>query len=148
MKPLIIWCLFTICVCSCSKEYQKETPAISQQKWKLVKMTGSMLNSETTGSDMAWQEYYVFNRDSTFIKSREQDGQVKEASGTYVYINHNDEKSMSLTFNSGYGIMAGCYSGLPKENLRIISLIKMVGTWNICDGPGLEYQLVDEGARD
>jgi hypothetical protein len=129
---------------SCSKENQGQPAKDNGQKWELVKMRGSMINSETTGAKMSWQEYYIFNGDSTFIKSREQNGQVKEATGTYAYVIHDDEKSLSLTFNSGYELMASCFSGLPKENLRIISSTKMVGSWDICDGPGLEYQLVGQ----
>jgi hypothetical protein len=126
---------------SCSKEDQKDLTAANLQIWQLVKMTGSMSNSETTGKDMAWQEYYIFNADSTFLKSREQDGQVKEAKGTYSYSTLADEKNILLTFNSGFELKASCLSGPPQEKLRIVSTTKMLGTWNHCDGPGLEYQL-------
>jgi hypothetical protein len=136
--------LFIVSLFSCSKEDQKELTANNQQKWELVKMKGSMINSETTGANMAWQEYYIFNADGTFIKSREKNGQIEEAKGTYAYVVGDNEKSLALTFNSGYGIMGNCYSGLAREDLRIISSTKMLGTWEICDGPGLEYQLVGQ----
>jgi hypothetical protein len=149
MKPSTITALLLVtCLFSCSKEDQKELPANNQQKWQLVKMTGSMINSETTGKDMAWQEYLVFNADSTFLKSREQNGQVKEARGTYSYSTTVNEKYLVLTYQSGYELKASCLSGLPKENLLIISSEKIIGTWNICDGPGLEYQLVKQSTED
>jgi hypothetical protein len=34
-------------------------------------MSGSVPDSETTGSDMEWQESYRFFEDSNFIKTRE-----------------------------------------------------------------------------
>jgi hypothetical protein len=132
--------LFVACLFSCSKEDQKELSASNQQKWQLVKMTGSMINSVTTGKDMSWQEYYVFNADGTFLKSREQNGQVKESSGTYS----KDEKYISLTYKKGAELIASCTGVQNQEQLYIVSADKLVGTWNICDGPGLEYQLVGQ----
>lgn len=107
-----------------------------------------MTNSETTGKDMDWQEYFVFNADSTFVKSREQNGQVKEAKGTYAVSTTANEKYFVLTYQSGYELKASCLSGPPQENLRIVSSNKIVGTWNICDGPGLEYELVGQVVID
>ncbi len=107
-----------------------------------------MNNSETTGNDMAWQEYFIFNTDSTFLKSREQNGQVKEARGTYSFSTTAYEKYFVLTYQSGYELKASCFSGLPQENLLMASSTKIMGTWNICDGPGLEYQLVKQDGKD
>jgi hypothetical protein len=159
MKPITIILLVSVgyifisllsigLLSSCSKEDQKELTTTDQQKWQLVKMTGSMTNSETTGKDMAWQEYFVFNTDSTFLKSREQNGQVKEARGTYSLSTTTNEKYFALTYQSGYELKASCFSGPPQENLLIVSSNKIIGTWNICDGPGLEYQLVKQDGKD
>jgi hypothetical protein len=155
MKPIAIILLVSVgyilvsllsigLLSSCSKEDQRELKTTDQQKWQLVKMLGSMTNSETTGKEMAWQEYIVFNADSTFLKSREQNGKVKEARGTYSISTKASEKYFVLKYNSGYELMASCYSGLAKEDLLIISPNRIIGTWNICDGPGLEYQLVEQ----
>ena len=35
--------------------------------WKLIKMTNSMSNSETSGSEMEWQETYQLFSDGTFL---------------------------------------------------------------------------------
>jgi hypothetical protein len=40
-------------------------------KWILTQMTGMTANSQTTGSDMEWQEFYLLNANGTFKKSRE-----------------------------------------------------------------------------
>jgi hypothetical protein len=36
-----------------------------------TQMTGMTANSQTTGSDMEWQEFYLLNANGTFKKSRE-----------------------------------------------------------------------------
>ena len=125
---------------SCSKEDQKVVTADYPQKWQLVKMTGAMINSETTGKDMDWQEYYLLNSDGTFLKSHERNGQLKQGSGTYM----RGEKYISLTYTQGVELIASCTSAQNLEQLCIVSSTKMVGTWNACDGPGLEYQLVGQ----
>jgi hypothetical protein len=35
-------------------------------------VSGSIPNSETTGTAMEWQEFYLFNTNGTFTKSREE----------------------------------------------------------------------------
>jgi hypothetical protein len=142
MIVLLIGCFFS---CSTEKVKKEEGDGSYPQKWQLVKMTGSMINSVTTGKDMSWQEYYMFNADGTFLKSREQNGQVKVAIGTYSYPpNQSGEKSILITYQSGFELRASCFSDPPQESLTIISADKLVGTWNICDGPSLEYQLVGQ----
>lgn len=107
-----------------------------------------MINSVTTGKDMSWQEYYVFNADGTFLKSRETNGQTKEGSGTYSYTTSTNEKYISLTYKLGTDLIASCYTAQKQEQLIIVSTNKLVGTWNECDGPGLEYELVGQVVID
>jgi hypothetical protein len=140
MKNLIILML-AVGLGSCSSEPAHPNELGGPQKWELVKMTGSMINSVTTGSDMSWQEYYFLNEDGTFFKSREQNGKVQEARGTYSRT--PDEQSVLLTYQSGLHLRASCLSDPSQEILNIVSSNKLVGTWNICDGPGLEYKLVE-----
>ncbi len=106
-----------------------------------------MISSETTGKDMSWQEYYLFNSDSTFIKSREQNNIVKEATGSYSYVAKDNEKYILLNFKTGTELIASCL-GQQQEHLSVVSTEKLLGTWNICDGPGLEYQLVKQDIKD
>jgi hypothetical protein len=147
MKNLITL-MFAAGLAACSSESAEPKELSSQQKWELVKMTGSMINSVTTGQDMDWQEYYIFNADSTFIKSRQRDGKVQEATGTYSYSNKPNEQSIIITYRSGLNLRASCQSDPSEERLIIISPRKLIGTWNPCDGPGLEYQLVENAAID
>lgn len=142
--PIFPALLALACLFACAEQDPKEGIAPDGQKWQLVRMTGSMINSETTGPDMAWQEYIVLAADASFLKSRQQNGHVKVARGSYSLATVNDEQYVVLNYTSGYELRASCHSGLAEEHVRVISPTKMVGTWNICDGPGLEYQRVEE----
>lgn len=143
MKHIIILMVLALGLASCSKdsplsENSKELAASSQQKWVLIKMTGSFGLNTTTGSDMQWQEHYIFNGDSTFTKNRVQDTTNKTAFGTYKLITESGQEYVELTFISGKELVGSCY-GEGKERLWKTSVNRMKGTWNICDGPSLEY---------
>lgn len=114
----------------------------SSQKWKLVQMTGSVANSLTEGDDMEWQEYYIFNPDGTFIKSRERDGSLLEATGSFemVEFDNDDADYLKLLFETGGELAGGCY-GYGTETLQYISADKLQNTWMACDGPGLLYKI-------
>src|SRR6188472_3558064 len=105
MKKLVLSLLITGTLFSCSHDGQEpdfcsgEIELESQQfpqSWKLVKMTGGMINSETTGSAMAWQETIVLNDDKTFRKVRERDNQATETSGTYALAYDDADKRYQL----------------------------------------------------
>ena len=115
------------------------------QKWELVRMSGSMVNSTTTGADMEWQEYYVFAFDGTFQKIRTKDGIVSEATGIFEFVEYeNDEADyLELTYNEGIGLIGNC-SGDQKEVLIYNSATEISNTWQACDGPGLYYVLAED----
>ncbi len=123
-----------------SAQLNRETNAYPQ-KWELVKMTGSFTNSETTGTDMAWQEFYLLEPNHTFTKSRESNGDTKEAKGTYAFVDLSDGKYLELTYESDNELIGNC-TGEPKEYLRLTAENTLVATWLACDGPGLEYKKV------
>jgi len=126
---------------SCSGEIDLEQ-MVFPQKWKLVKMTGSMMGSATTGADMTWQEYIALNQDGTFIKHREQDDQSQEVTGTYTYSKASDNSGLelTLTFPSSSNLVGSCYSQ-TEEKYSLTSRCTLIGTWQHCDGPGLDYKL-------
>jgi len=70
MKRLTIIVAFLFIFCSCTKDTVETVTDDYHGKWTLVKMSGSMFNSETVGTAMDWQEFYLFNNDGTFTKSR------------------------------------------------------------------------------
>jgi hypothetical protein len=121
---------------SCTKEFD---PDKFPQTWQLTSMFGQTPNSSTSGSDMEWQESYLLNSDGTFTKSRERNGVIIEASGTFVFKDLTDGKFLELSFDSNSAIIGSCTPGL-KETLWVKSEKKMSGTWSYCDGPGLEYE--------
>ena len=114
----------------------------SSQKWVLVEMTGSMVNSSTKGEEMEWQEYYVFNPDGSFLKNRERDGTVSEATGTFemVEFDNDDADYLELTYLKGMDLVGNC-SIKDIEILRYLSQSEIYNTWMACDGPGLYYVL-------
>lgn len=114
------------------------------QKWTLVEMTGSVAgDAPATGNDMAWQEYYILNEDSTFTKHREQDGEVSEASGVFTFVTTAEESYIELTYPSDNQLIGSCYSQLMVESLLVVSETELKGTWQACDGPGLTYERTD-----
>ncbi|MFD0975272.1 hypothetical protein [Salinimicrobium gaetbulicola] len=110
--------------------------------WKLIQMTGSIPNSETTGSEMDWQETYQLNSNGTFQKSRERDGVVTEVSGTYNLTDNSKEQLLELNFNSESEIIGSCTSNI-KETMIFQSETIFYNSWNACDGPGLKYEKIE-----
>jgi hypothetical protein len=146
IPPLIcLWFAF-----SCSTEDKTEplrkidisessSPDQFPQKWQLIKMSGTIIHSETTGTDMAWQEYYRLNSDSTFVKHRERDGIITEASGKFYIDSTSSDKFLQLIYNMDNDIIGSCFEG-KTESLWYFTENKLIGTWSFCDGPGLEYE--------
>lgn len=139
MKNLVfVLGVFFVCI-SCDKT--NEEIVLTSGKWKLIKMTGSFVNSTTVGDEMAWQEYIIFNEDATFIKSRTLDGTTIEAFGTYKELNNDKDAFLELQYSSGSELKASCGH---SETLLINGKNLLVGSWNICDGPSLEYQQINK----
>jgi len=140
MKKYLL-CLFLICSLSTCTGDDELEPDQFPQKWQLVKMSGEMLNTETTGADMAWQEYYILNSDDTFTKLREQDGILSEASGSFEFVYSGEEEYLELNYPAENDLIGNCEQE-PRERLVLKSDDRLLGTWSYCDGPGLEYKRV------
>ena len=99
MKNLIFISLLICTLFSCTKtdEFNIEQ---YPQKWQLIKMTGQIPNSETTGTNMEWQEFYLLTSNATFIKSRERDGILTEESGNFSFEDLSDGKYLVLTYET------------------------------------------------
>lgn len=141
MKYLTLLLLFLCFLSACNKEEDDDNFDIDEfpQKWELVKMTGQIPNSETTGDKMEWQEYYRLNLDSTFTKLRERNGEVVEASGNFVFEELSDGEYLVLSYKTDNILIGSCSNNL-EEVLWLKSETKMTSTWLACDGPGLEYK--------
>jgi len=143
MKKQILFLMIIGILFSCNKNEDNinlENQIIGN--WKLVQMTGSIPNSETTGTEMEWQEIYRLNADGTFLKSRDRDGVITEVSGTYTLINNSNEPLLELTFDSESQIVGSCTSN-TKETMSLQSETIFLSSWNACDGPGLKYEKID-----
>ena len=141
MKKQILFLMIIGILCSCSKnDINLENQIIGN--WKLIQMSGTIPNSETTGTAMEWQETYLLNTDGTFQKSRNRDGVITDISGTYKLINNSTESLLELNFNSESEIIGSCTSN-TKETMNIQSETIFLSSWNACDGPGLRYEKID-----
>ena len=139
MKKGILFLMVIGISFSCNKD-DSDTELLGH--WILVRMTGSMSNSETTGSEMEWQEGYQININNTFQKSRNRDGVVTNISGTYNLINSSNGKLIEFVFDSESEIIGSCHPNL-KEIMSFPSGNTFSSTWHACDGPGLIYKKAD-----
>ena len=127
---------------SCNKNDDNDTENELVGNWKLIQMTGSIPNSETSGTEMEWQETYVLNANGTFLKSRDRDGITTEVSGTYNFINNSNEPLIELNFDTESDIIGSCTSNM-KETMNLQSETIFLSSWEACDGPGLKYEKIN-----
>jgi hypothetical protein len=145
MRYLTIIVAFLTIFSSCTKDTEETTAATTAghlEKWELVKMSGSIPNSETTGTAMEWQEYYLFNNDGTFTKFRIRNKIETKATGTYTTIYDQYGKYLELTYPNDNELIGNCLGDL-KEILFLKANNTLSSSWSACDGPGLEYKMVD-----
>lgn len=147
LKLKLILVIVLVCF-SCSNPddfgFESTEFVYSDQKWELVRMTGNFVGSETTGDAMDWQEYYILSPQGTFIKSRTRNDMVTEAIGTFeiVEFETDPEHYVFLTFETGLDLVGNCGEG-ANELLMYRSPTILSSTWQACDGPGLDYRLVN-----
>ena len=140
MKKFGITFILMLSLISCSNEDTNPPLVLDYYgKWQLTEMSGSVINSVTTGPKMYWQEFYVFNTDGTFVKTRIKDNTTTTASGTFSVVTILDETHLELTYSENSTLVGSCYGNL-KEDLFINNNNLLVSTWQNCDGPGLVYQ--------
>ena len=143
MKSLALIVVFLSVFSSCTKDKEETTITIDYHgKWTLVKMSGSIINSVTTETSKDWQEYYSFNNDGTFSKSRTRNTIKTTVSGTYTTQTNSDLLYLELTYPKDSEIIASCYGNL-KEELYFSASTSLSSTWRNCDGSGLDYEKVN-----
>ncbi len=149
MKKVYFLFIFVLLLCSCSQPDSSQVDdaelQFAEQKWELVRMSGSMVNATKIGSDMEWQEYYVFSLDGTFQKIRSNDDITSKATGFFEVVEYDNDESdyLELTYEEGFGLIGNC-SGDQTEILIYQSNTEIANTWMACDGPQLDYILVQD----
>ncbi|MBL7561238.1 hypothetical protein JAO71_15710 [Olleya sp. YSTF-M6] len=138
MKNKILFLMIIGVLFSCNNNDDNDTENELLGNWKLIQMTGSIPNSETSGAEMDWQETYVLNANGTFLKSRERDGITTEVSGTYNF----NEPLIELNFDTESEIIGSCTSNM-KETMNLQSETIFLSSWEACDGPGLKYEKIN-----
>jgi len=142
MKNKILFLMIIGVLFSCNNNDENDTENELVGNWKLIQMTGSIPNSETSGAEMDWQETYVLNANGTFLKSRDRDGITTEVSGTYNFINNSNEPLIELNFDTESEIIGSCTSNM-KETMNLQSETIFLSSWEACDGPGLKYEKIN-----
>ncbi|WP_051554651.1 hypothetical protein [Maribacter antarcticus] len=149
MKKVYFLFISVLLLFSCSQ------PDISQaddaevkfadQKWELVRMSGKRVNSTKIGSDMEWQEHYLFSLDGTFQKTRSNGDIISKATGIFEVVEYDNDEAdyLELTYQEGFGLIGNC-SGDQTEILIYQSNTEIANTWMACNGPGLDYILVQD----
>jgi hypothetical protein len=139
-STFLIFIAFALLI-SCSGTDVIVTQAGCQGKWELVKMSGRTLNSETLGTEMEWQEFYLLNDNGTFSKSRTIASNTSQSTGTYNTNTNGTESYIELTYSTQSDIIGSCYGNL-KEELYFNTSAILISTWQNCDGPRLEYRKI------
>ncbi|MDX6183021.1 hypothetical protein SGQ44_11925 [Flavobacterium sp. Fl-77] len=142
MKKIGIIFILVLSLFSCSNETKEISAASASDfhgKWTLIKMSGTFPDSETTGNQMEWQEFYIFNTDRTFVKTRVRNNTTTTESGIFETKDFNGLTHFELTFLGNSTLAGNCY-GNSKESLFIDADGLLTGTWRTCDGPGLVYK--------
>ncbi len=137
MKKLAVYALAAVLFIGCVDDVDNVEERFPQQ-WNLVRMTGPDGRGFKTGSRLDWQEFYLLKEDGSFLKTRLDAGIRTSATGTFVIDDSGDETLLILTFDEENEIIASC-STEPVETLIVANNSLLIGTWQACDGPLLEY---------
>ncbi|WP_022823766.1 hypothetical protein [Hymenobacter norwichensis] len=143
MKNALLLFLSIATLGSCQKDEVVETQTTTYpQTWQLVKSTSGWTNTILTGAALPWQETYVFQADSTFTKTRIQNGQAVDAHGTFSVRTSTSGQYSILTYNATNSLIGTCTPSQLKEYLFVKPNDTLVNSWEACDGPRLEYEKV------
>ncbi len=141
MKNRYVFLFLVVVLFSCNKSKVN----LKYEAWKLVEMTGQIVDSKQTGADMSWQESYQLKPNGTFVKQREKNGVLNEASGSYEIDELSDGKYLILTYDRNDNIIGNCDAGLT-ESLKFEADNRLRSSWWACDGPGLLYEKIEQNA--
>ncbi|QCK16831.1 hypothetical protein [Mangrovivirga cuniculi] len=122
----------------CVKEeiiYECEAPI--EGKWMLTKVFIGWSETELTGEDIGYEEYYIFNSDGSFSKTNISEEGSKSVNGIYSEIETTDGNQLKLEYPEDHELIENC-TGDPIEVLTILTN-ELKGGSAPCDGPDLYY---------
>lgn len=137
MRSVVFYVLATFIFSACIDDVDNVEERFPQQ-WNLVRMSDPNGHGFRTGNQLDWEEFYLLREDGSFLKSRLDDGVKTSVTGTYVFEETEDETLIILTFDEENEIISSC-SAEPQETLIVANNNLLIGTWQACDGPLLEY---------
>ena len=115
------------------------------QTWQLVAMTDSVT---TTGSNMPWQETYFLKHETYFSKLERKCRKLRVWPDTggmagfpcnFIFFDSLGERYLELTYPDDDFLIGNCVAQ-HIETLLLASSTKLIGTWQNCGGPRLEYR--------
>jgi len=136
----VYFILSTILLTTCTSNSNDLDVKQKDQNWKLVKMTGSVVGSETTGSSMDFQEEIILKSNGEFSKVRTKNNKTQTVSGTYSFLELDDGTYLELSYPTRHELIGNCTGNLI-ETYWMKTSTRLQGTWLACDGPGLEYEI-------
>lgn len=126
---------------SCTDDNGTTADLVQQEisvELNLVKMSGQIRGSETTGEDMSWQETYILGSEMRFKKIRKTDEGSSTSEGKFDIVMINSDKYLKFIHDADSELVGNC-TGDKIELLKYTSSDSVESTWNACDGPGLMY---------
>ncbi|MEH6657118.1 hypothetical protein [Leeuwenhoekiella marinoflava] len=126
---------------SCADENDTTADLVQQEisvELNLVKMSGQIRGSETTGEEMSWRETYTLGPGMRFKKVRKSEGKTLTSEGFFDIVMINSDKYLKFVHDSDSELVGNCTED-KTELLKYTSSDSLESTWSACDGPGLQY---------
>lgn len=144
MKKIIYLIAILLLTAGCQEDNLPASEVVGE--WKLIRShhyVGTEVIRE--GSDLEWQEVYVFRSDGRFAKTRTSLSGIANASGAYttedapLYLSRPVKLLLKLTFTTGVDLAGGCSPG--TEEFDLSSHDGLLRNYSIaCENPILTYQ--------
>ncbi|MEZ7495620.1 hypothetical protein QO206_08985 [Leeuwenhoekiella aequorea] len=131
--------LFILGSCSDNSDTAIQESENQTLRLNLIKMSGNTLNSEKSGSDMAWQEYYELKNEMRFTKVQIREGDTLQSQGNFDIVMIESDKYLKFTHDSEHKIIANC-TGTTEELLEYTASNSLESNWEDCRGSSLYYQ--------
>lgn len=115
--------------------------SVYPQLWELSKTTIGMTNTVFTGEEMPFQEKYILYENGEFLKVREDDSGKYELEGVFYYEAQDGKTFLRLNYYEEDAIIGNCTGNNTETLILMKDTNSLVGTWQYCDGPTLEYSI-------